>query len=171
MNEQERQERQSTIEEPGAAERGYQAQPASAPVREEPGTEERTATTKTAPMGRTTSPEQPTSAEPPTNASSEQRTDARRSEQQSGGSMQDQKWQYFAGQWDMIQAGFVDDPRRTVERADRLVAEVVQHLEKMFSDERARLESQWSGGDKIGTEDLRLAMQRYREFFQTLIGR
>lgn len=165
MNEQESQERQSTIVEPGTAERAYQAQPASAPVREEPGIEERAATTKTAPMGSRTSSEQPATA------SSEQATDARQSEQQAGGSMQDQKWQYFAGHWDVIQAGFVDDPRGTVERADRLVAEVVQYLAKMFSDERARLESQWSGGDKIGTEDLRLAMQRYREFFQTLIGR
>ena len=87
------------------------------------------------------------------------------------GLMQDQRWQYFAGRWDSIQSGFVDDPRRTVEQADRLVAEVIDHLSKIFRDERAKLESQWSGGGKADTEDLRLAMQRYRDFFRTLVGR
>ncbi len=83
----------------------------------------------------------------------------------------DQKWQYFAGRWDAIQAGFVDDPRRTVEQADRLVAEVIDHLSTMFKDERAKLEGQWSRSGKADTEDLRIAMQRYRDFFRTLVGR
>jgi len=85
--------------------------------------------------------------------------------------IQDQKWQYFAGRWDAIQAGFVDDPRRTVEQADRLVAEVIDHLSTMFKDERAKLEGQWSRSGKADTEDLRIAMQRYRDFFRTLVGR
>lgn len=93
------------------------------------------------------------------------------SEQDGSGLMQDQRWQYFAGRWDSIQAGFVDDPRRTVEQADRLVAEVIDHLSKIFRDERAKLESQWSRGGKAETEDLRIAMQRYRDFFRTLVGR
>lgn len=87
------------------------------------------------------------------------------------GLIQDQKWQYFAGRWDAIQAGFVDDPRRTVEQADRLVAEVIDHLAKIFRDERSKLEGQWSRGGKADTEDLRIAMQRYRDFFRTLVGR
>ncbi|HEY9286969.1 MAG TPA: hypothetical protein VIT43_02990 [Candidatus Dormibacteraeota bacterium] len=87
------------------------------------------------------------------------------------GLLQDQRWQYFAGRWDSIQSGFVDDPRRTVEQADRLVAEVIDHLSKIFRDERAKLESQWSRGGKADTEDLRIAMQRYRDFFRTLVGR
>ena len=78
---------------------------------------------------------------------------------------------YFAGQWDQIQAGFVDDPRRTVERADRLVAEVIDQLSTMFKEERSRLEAQWSKGGQADTEDLRKTMQRYHEFFQTLVGR
>lgn len=85
--------------------------------------------------------------------------------------IQDQRWEYFAGRWDEVQSGFVDDPRRTVEQADRLVAEVIDQLSKMFREERARLESQWSKDGKVETEDLRLTMQRYREFFRTLVGR
>lgn len=93
------------------------------------------------------------------------------SNQDGSGLIHDQRWQYFAGRWDSIQAGFVDDPRRTVEQADRLVAEVIDHLSKIFRDERAKLESQWSRGGKADTEDLRIAMQRYRDFFRTLVGR
>ena len=101
-----------------------------------------------------------------------QATGGRDSEPKDGaGLIQDQRWEYFAGRWDSIQSGFVDDPRRTVEQADRLVAEVIDHLSKIFRDERSKLESQWSRGGKADTEDLRLAMQRYRDFFRTLVGR
>jgi hypothetical protein len=40
----------------------------------------------------------------------------------------------------------------------------------MFTEERARLERQWSGGGKADTEHLRVAMQRYRDFFKALVG-
>jgi hypothetical protein len=93
-----------------------------------------------------------------------------REKEQVAGTFADEKWQDFGNRWDAIQSGFVDDPRRTVEQADRLVAEVIAHLSQMFTQERARLEAQWSKGGKAETEDLRVAMQRYREFFKTLIG-
>ena len=121
--------------------------------------DQRAATTKAQPMGR---------------LGGEQREGAQvgaTTKDGSSGLMQDQKWQYFAGRWDSIQAGFVDDPRRTVEQADRLVAEVIDHLSKIFRDERAKLEGQWSRSGKADTEDLRVAMQRYRDFFRTLVGR
>jgi hypothetical protein len=76
----------------------------------------------------------------------------------------------FASRWQAIQAGFVDEPRRAVEEADSLVAEVIQRLASSFSDERSRLEQQWSRGDQVGTEDLRVALQRYRAFFDELLG-
>jgi hypothetical protein len=87
------------------------------------------------------------------------------------GLINDQKLDGFAGRWDAVQAGFVDDPRRAVEQADQLVAEVIDHLSRLFTQERARLESHWSKGGQVETEDLRIAIQRYREFFRTLIGR
>lgn len=72
-------------------------------------------------------------------------------------------------QWERIQAGFVDDPRRTVEEADALVAEVMRELAEGFSRERADLEDQWDRGEEIDTEALRTALQRYRAFFNRLL--
>ncbi|MBV8301391.1 MAG: hypothetical protein JOY68_05675 [Candidatus Dormibacteraeota bacterium] len=75
----------------------------------------------------------------------------------------------FMEQWQAIQGMFVDEPRQAVERADALVAEVIQQLARNFADERQRLETEWAGGKDVSTEDLRLSLQRYREFFQTLL--
>jgi hypothetical protein len=71
----------------------------------------------------------------------------------------------FRSQWGEIQTGFVDEPRKAVEQADSLVAEVMQRLAQTFADERKKLEGQWDRGDNISTEDLRVALQRYRSFF------
>jgi hypothetical protein len=69
-----------------------------------------------------------------------------------------------------IQAGFVDEPRHAVEQADNLVATTMKRLAEMFSAERSKLESQWDRGDDVSTEDLRLALQRYRSFFHWLLS-
>jgi hypothetical protein len=76
----------------------------------------------------------------------------------------------FRRRWADIQAEFVDRPRESVEQADRLVLEVVDELQTSFTTARERLESQWSGGDEASTEDLRLALQRYRSFFARLLA-
>lgn len=73
-------------------------------------------------------------------------------------------------QWDSVQAGFVDEPRRAVEQADSLVAGAMKRLAETFAEERARLESQWDRGDNVSTEDLRVALQRYRSFFGRLLS-
>ena len=75
----------------------------------------------------------------------------------------------FRSQWSKVQTGFVDEPRRTVEEADRLVAAVMQRLSEGFANERSTLEKQWESGDNVSTEDLRLALQRYRSFFDRLL--
>ena len=72
--------------------------------------------------------------------------------------------------WSDIQAGFVDEPRRSVERADELVASAIQRLAEGFARERASLEKQWESGSNVSTEDLRLALQRYRSFFGRLLN-
>jgi len=64
----------------------------------------------------------------------------------------------------------VDEPRRAVERADELVAEVIKRLADSFAHERSRLEGQWGRGDNVSTEDLRVALQRYRAFFDRLLN-
>jgi hypothetical protein len=76
----------------------------------------------------------------------------------------------FHARWDTIQAGFVDEPRQVVERADSLVAGTMKRLTEVFADERAKLEGQWDRGDSVSTEDLRLALCRYRSFFGRLLS-
>lgn len=75
----------------------------------------------------------------------------------------------FRSQWSKIQTGFVDEPRRTVEDADKLVAAVMQRLAEGFANERSGLEKQWDSGDNVSTEELRVALQRYRSFFDRLL--
>jgi hypothetical protein len=76
----------------------------------------------------------------------------------------------YRSRWDEVQARFVDDPRGTVKDADALVNDVMQRLTQTFTDERSSLESQWSEGKDASTEDLRVAMQRYRSFFARLLA-
>jgi hypothetical protein len=75
----------------------------------------------------------------------------------------------FRTQWLEIQSRFVDDPRVAVKEADDLVADVIKNITRTFSDERMTLENQWKSGDKVSTEDLRVALQRYRSFFNRLL--
>src|SRR5579864_5612181 len=76
----------------------------------------------------------------------------------------------FRSQWAKIQTCFVDEPRRTVRDADTLVATVMQRLAEGFANERSGLEKQWDRGDNVSTEDLRVALQRYRSFFDRLLN-
>ena len=64
----------------------------------------------------------------------------------------------------------MDEPRRAVEQADALVAEVIQRLANSFSEARTNLEGQWGRGDNVSTEDLRVTLQRYRAFFDRLLN-
>jgi hypothetical protein len=74
------------------------------------------------------------------------------------------------GRWDHVQTGFVDEPRAAVKEADELVAQAMKRLAEVFADERARLEQQWDRGDNVNTEDLRIALKKYRTFFQRLLS-
>jgi hypothetical protein len=76
----------------------------------------------------------------------------------------------FRSRWDSIQTRFVDEPRQSVEEADSLVAEVMKQIAQMFANERSSLEEQWTRGDDVSTEDLRVALQRYRSFFNRLLS-
>ena len=78
--------------------------------------------------------------------------------------------QGYRSRWNSLQTGFVDEPRRAVEEADELVAQVIKELAETFSDERKKLEGQWDRGDKVSTEDLRLVLQRYRSFFERFLS-
>ena len=72
--------------------------------------------------------------------------------------------------WTDVQSAFVDDPRDCVQKADGLVADVVDKLSAGFSQARSRLEEQWDRGEEVSTEDLRIALKRYRDFFERLLA-
>ena len=73
------------------------------------------------------------------------------------------------GRWQTIQGSFVDEPRHAVQEADALVADLMKQLADSFASERQTLESQWDRGDEVSTEELRIALQRYRSFFDRLL--
>jgi hypothetical protein len=75
----------------------------------------------------------------------------------------------FRVEWQRIQTGFVDDPKDAVQGADNLLAEVLQSLAGTFTERKHDLEGQWHGESEALTEDLRLALRRYRTFFNQLL--
>jgi hypothetical protein len=82
----------------------------------------------------------------------------------------DEQEERLTARWREIQAGFVDEPRQSVEQADALVADLMQRLAASFSQEREHLVGQWDSGDDVSTEDLRVALTRYRSFFERLLS-
>jgi hypothetical protein len=78
--------------------------------------------------------------------------------------------QGFRTRWDEVQIGFVDDPKKAVRQADELVAQVMQSLAQTFAHERTRLEAQLNDTNRESTENLRVALRRYRSFFQRLLS-
>ncbi|GGP40579.1 hypothetical protein [Saccharothrix coeruleofusca] len=74
----------------------------------------------------------------------------------------------FREQWRALQVDFVDSPREAVHRADELVAQVIQSLATTFAEHKRSLEGQWQEGERVDTEELRLALRRYRSFFERL---
>ena len=76
----------------------------------------------------------------------------------------------YRSRWESIQTGFVDQPRSAVEQADKLVSQVMNRMTEVFTRERSTLEGQWTKGDNVSTEDLRVALTRYRSFFNRLLS-
>jgi hypothetical protein len=76
----------------------------------------------------------------------------------------------FRAHWDAVQISFVDDPKQAVRKADDLVAQVMKSLAETFSNERAKLEGQVDQTEQASTENLRVALRRYRSFFQRLLS-
>ena len=103
-------------------------------------------------------------------ASSDDRAEPARDDGDQARLLADDEGAELGRRWEAIQVTFVDDPRRAVEDADGLVAHVMQQLADGFARERETLEGQWSRGEDVSTEDLRVALQRYRSFFQRLLS-
>jgi len=94
----------------------------------------------------------------------------------------------FAGQWRAVQEHFVDDPRRAVADADRLINEALRlrgypmgDFEERAADlsvEHGRMVDNYRTAHKVAmedergqatTEDLRRAMQHYRNLFEEVL--
>lgn len=76
----------------------------------------------------------------------------------------------FRSRWDAVQGSFVDDPKQAVRQGDELVAQVLKSLAETFSAERAKLEGPLDQTDNASTENLRIALRRYRSFFERLLS-
>jgi hypothetical protein len=95
---------------------------------------------------------------------------ARQSGEERAALFHDEEAHGFRSRWDAIQTGFVDEPRAAVEQADALVAQVVSRVVQVFGDQRTTLERQWDRDRDVSTEDLRVALTRYRAFFDRLLS-
>jgi len=73
--------------------------------------------------------------------------------------------------WTAIQSSFVDSPRKAVEEADLLVLSVVKQIEEALSAERANLKKTWEHSGEASTEDFRICLQKYREYFDRLMSK
>lgn len=82
---------------------------------------------------------------------------------------EDESARKFRSRWQVIQGKFVDDPRASVKQADDLVADIIKSVTMSFADRRIGLEKQWNSGENISTEDMRVALKRYRSFFERLL--
>jgi hypothetical protein len=76
----------------------------------------------------------------------------------------------FRSRWDVVQRSFVDDPQEAVRAGDELVTQVIESLAETFANQRSELESRHDKGGATGTENLRLALRRYRSFFERLLS-
>jgi hypothetical protein len=75
---------------------------------------------------------------------------------------------HWRSQWEDVRMMFVDQPQDAATRADTLVGEVLEELSNTFAHQRSTLDPNALGGEP-STEELRRAVQRYREFFDRLL--
>jgi hypothetical protein len=69
-----------------------------------------------------------------------------------------------------ISRHYVSTPCRSLEQADELLLASTKRLAESFVGERQTLERQGMRGENVSTDDLRLALRRYRSFFGRLLS-
>ena len=153
---------------------------------DEPGTESQIEPAATPPVREEAAPgvptepaDAPTAADPsmadPSSTANRERESARHAglERESSTAevlFADDELEELRGRWAGVQAAFVDDPKDCVQKADVLVSDLVEQLTTGFAGARSRLEEQWARGEQASTEDLRVALMHYREFFERLLA-
>lgn len=74
----------------------------------------------------------------------------------------------FLDRWSDVQAGFIEDPHRSVSEADTLLTEVVAAFQEAVEQRRAQIGAVLADGT-ADTEDLRLALLAYRAAITTML--
>ncbi|SMD14072.1 hypothetical protein [Lentzea albidocapillata] len=92
-----------------------------------------------------------------------QRTEPQRGEHDRTGQRPSSK---LEDEWQAVQYEFVDDPKSAVRKADDLVTRALEEL----NTRHRSLTKQLEGNSDPQTEDLRLALHRYRELFKSLVA-
>jgi hypothetical protein len=70
--------------------------------------------------------------------------------------------------WQRIQVAFVDDPRGSVAEAAAMVEETAETLVATIRERERVLRGAWQGNGGADTEKLRIAMGKYRTFFEKI---
>lgn len=75
----------------------------------------------------------------------------------------------FRDRWQRVQMQFVDDPRAAADEARSLVDDVLNALHDGLNNQRGALDG-WQSGQPDDTEQLRVAIRRYRDFMDRMLG-
>jgi hypothetical protein len=70
----------------------------------------------------------------------------------------------FHHRFDRLQSDFIEDPRDAVKKAGKLMEEMLDHLSRSM---RERTQTMNKQVDKSDTEQLRVTMQRHKEFLRS----
>ncbi|MET7752404.1 hypothetical protein [Micromonospora sp. NPDC005367] len=78
--------------------------------------------------------------------------------------------QGFRDRWRDVQLRFVDDPRAAAGEAEALVEEAIEALSTALEAQKSALGG-WQEASSADTEELRMAVRRYRDFLDRVLGR
>ncbi|WP_406105552.1 hypothetical protein [Micromonospora globbae] len=78
--------------------------------------------------------------------------------------------QTFRDRWRDVQLRFVDDPRAAAGEAEALVEEAIEALSAALAAQKDTLGG-WQEAGSADTEELRMAVRRYRDFLDRVLGR
>jgi len=119
------------------------------------------------PSTRSTSPDERDRADPPTRPDTPARAD--QSADRPAALISPERAREFQRRWTEMKGDFVEEPRHAVRQANNLVGEVLDELEELFRVQRGELEHGLDD-ESATTEDLRLALGKYRSFFDRLLS-
>jgi hypothetical protein len=71
--------------------------------------------------------------------------------------------------WNSIQAQFVDQPCTAIEQADALVADALERIYTMIAEQQSILRKRWYDHEDVSTEELRVTLQDYRAYLNSLL--